>query len=169
MKGELGRLHEGRYTSYLVQEMVRNRAHWGKLGLGKGGRGTRGGCKEVEECQGLGQRYLQRQILQRHRKARHGNSNSKEGLIQKHICQVPVAHVFGGFLWQQPEAKGEANGEEGDQKVTCLRSARRLVGQHSWLRCLFPNKISLSLPWLKNCLNFKNDVKEVMSYFPLNV
>jgi hypothetical protein len=26
------------------------------------------------------------------------NSNSNEGLIQKHIFQVPMAHVVGGFL-----------------------------------------------------------------------
>lgn len=55
-------------------------------------------ARKLRNARGLGQRDLQRQILQKHKKAGHGNPNSNEGLIQKHVCQVPMAHVFGGIL-----------------------------------------------------------------------
>lgn len=109
MTGKLGRFKREN-TEYLVQEVVGNQAHRGTLGLGKGGSGTLRGCKEVEESQRAGQEVPTEADPSKTGRKQDTEFQQEliEGLIQKHICQVPMAHVFGGFLRQQPEAKGES-------------------------------------------------------------
>lgn len=139
-----------RYTQYPVQEMVGNQAHRGKLGIWKGRRTLRG-CKEAEGSQKAGARGTYRDRYSKERKkARHGEFKQQWGLdSETHLPGSNSTCIWWLSLNQQPEAKGESQRWERQPKGD-LPAFRRRVGQHSWLRCLFLNKIFLRLLWFKN-------------------